>query len=275
MINLIDNVNKNIEIKQDSDLRTHLGASQIGRKCDKEIWLSFRWAKKVLHSGRMLRLFDRGHKEEFRFIEWLKPVCSRIWDLDPKTGEQIRISNYNGHFGGSLDGVIENPESIEYEEGLYLLEFKTHNDKSFKKLEVIGVKEAKLEHYVQMQIYLYHKPMLKAAIYMAINKNDDSLYIERVEKDPDIAKQYLERAGNILNSEFAPHPFEEAYNNNYYCKHFCNYHGICYDNEEANKSCRMCSNVYIENEHWKCSLHDKILSKDDQLSACKDYNQIR
>ena len=47
-----------------SGFRSHLGASVIGNKCKRAIWFNFRWVKKPEFSGRQLRLFNRGHKEE-------------------------------------------------------------------------------------------------------------------------------------------------------------------------------------------------------------------
>ena len=70
-----------------------MGASQLGQDCGRAVWYSFHWATKAAHSGRMLRLFNRGHIEEARFIAMLltvgMPVYQpRVWE------EQFRI-----HFG--------------------------------------------------------------------------------------------------------------------------------------------------------------------------------
>ena len=50
----------------------------IGRPCDREIWYGFRWFKKPEFPGRMLRLFERGHKEEFRFVKYLRRIGIRV-----------------------------------------------------------------------------------------------------------------------------------------------------------------------------------------------------
>jgi hypothetical protein len=47
-----------------------------------------------------------------------------------------------------------------------LLEIKTHAKKSFDELAKKGVKEAKWQHYVQMQVYLKGLN-LKQALYFA------------------------------------------------------------------------------------------------------------
>jgi hypothetical protein len=43
--------------------REHLGGSQIGRECDRALWYGFRWATAPDFDGRLLRLFDTGHRE--------------------------------------------------------------------------------------------------------------------------------------------------------------------------------------------------------------------
>lgn len=59
---------------QDDDFRSHLGGSMIGKECMRELVYSFRWSVRSDFSGRMLRLFDRGHKEEFRFVAFLRMI---------------------------------------------------------------------------------------------------------------------------------------------------------------------------------------------------------
>lgn len=60
--------------ERDKPFRAHLGGSLIGRKCERELYYSFRWFRRPSFAGRMLRLFDRGHKEEFRFVAYLRSI---------------------------------------------------------------------------------------------------------------------------------------------------------------------------------------------------------
>ena len=36
----------------------HLGASIIGKDCERALWYDFRWVTRWAFTGRMLRLFD-------------------------------------------------------------------------------------------------------------------------------------------------------------------------------------------------------------------------
>ena len=72
MTDLVKAIDKAYQAKKELEPgRRHLGASVIGEKCPRKIWYAFRRAKVVRHGGRLLRLFNRGHREEDRFLEYL------------------------------------------------------------------------------------------------------------------------------------------------------------------------------------------------------------
>ena len=85
--------------------RSHMGASLIGGECPRAIWYGFRWATKSNFEGRLLRLFNRGHLEEARFIAMLLMIGCEVYQQDAE-GNQFRISHAEGHLGGSGDGVV-------------------------------------------------------------------------------------------------------------------------------------------------------------------------
>lgn len=76
---LVEAIDRHWEAAQTGD-RAHLGASQIGEPCERKLVYSFRHACKAKFDGRMLRLFDRGHREEERFLTYLAQVG---FDLQP------------------------------------------------------------------------------------------------------------------------------------------------------------------------------------------------
>lgn len=76
-------INSKLERDQDTEGRRHLGGSMIGRKCNRQLWYGFRWASMPKLSGRMLRLFNRGHLEEDRFIGYLRSVGVEYYPFQP------------------------------------------------------------------------------------------------------------------------------------------------------------------------------------------------
>jgi len=264
---LIPDAKDAFEGKKD-DFRSHLGASMIGRECPRELWYNFHWAKAPSFEGRMLRLFNRGHLEEPRLVAMLQMIGCQVWCHD-ENGNQFRISDVGGHFGSAIDAVIEGCPDLPNHP--ILGEFKTHNDKSFKKLQTGGVRAVKMEHFVQMQIYM-NKLNLRYALYLAVNKNDDMLYGEIVEYDPTVAQQYLERAHRIILQNTIPARINESIA--FYKCQFCDFKRICHMNEEPAMNCRTCAgSVARPDGTFVCMKHQATLPKEVQLTGCQDYDK--
>src|SRR5690606_18060325 len=132
--------------------RGYLGGSEIGRESGRQSWYRFRWALRPAFEGRMLRLFDTGHREDPRIIEELKRIGVEVHEKDESTGKQWRFTALGGHFSGGLDGVARG--ILEAPKTWHLLEFKTANTKTFKRVKKDGVERAQPVHFAQMQVYM-------------------------------------------------------------------------------------------------------------------------
>lgn len=262
--------------------RTHLGASLIGRECPRELWYTFRWTTRVTHKGRLVRLFNRGHLEEARFVALLKMINCEVWQHD-SNGKQFRVSFEGGHFGGSLDAVVRGVPDDPFRP--LLSEFKTHGKKSFDKLagsdwqEFLlgkepfngeGVRSAKFEHYVQMQTYMggYQLPR---ALYLAVNKDNDGLYAELVNFDPEIFDLYRKRANFIVNAVEPPKKVGDT--PGWYTCRFCDQRIPCHLNGVPDRNCRTCVNSAPVEGGWACSRYG-ALSKEQQLAGCTEYERF-
>lgn len=250
----------------DKGHRSHLGASLMGRECTREIWYSWRWVSPNKFSGRMLRLFNRGHLEEPRFVAMLKLIGCEFWQHDAN-GKQFRIAGYRGHFGGSGDGVALGIPDLP---GVPVLaEFKTHNEKSFLKLAEEGVLKAKWEHFVQMQLYMGYF-QLTHALYGAVNKNTDALHLEIVQFDPEVFSRAYTRALGIIDTDAAPVGISS--NPAWFKCKFCDHRPVCHGTAQPEKNCRTCSFSRIEDAGvWACSVTGVPLSSEAQARGCSDY----
>lgn len=271
-------IDAKIEAEQESSFRRHLGGSVIGKKCQREIWYGFRWAIEAKHKAQLLRLFARGQLEESRFIEYLRKIGATVWPHDPNGTDsqgkpaQWRISDHAGHFGGSLDGVAVTIPDLDPNEAA-LLEFKTHGDKSFKKLIDGGVMASKWEHFIQMQVYM-GKMELKFALYMAVNKDTDALHLEIVKFDPEIFERTIARAGNIIYANQPPDRISES-PGSFDCK-FCDYNRLCHNGEIGSAvNCRTCKFSRPSlNGLWHCGLRTLELDEKAQRAACGSYQKL-
>jgi hypothetical protein len=234
---LIEIIDQAFVAQADLAPRAHLGASVLGRECERQIWYSFRWAiTENQFDGRMLRLFARGQREEEWFASLLKMAGCEVQTHDSQ-GRQFSFSEpeLGGHLAGSLDGIVcgvpEAPKTW------HVLECKTHNDKSFQKLCKAGVEKAKPDHFQQMQLYMRWSG-LDRALYLAVNKNDDCLYIERIAYDKDRADQLATKAQRIIEAHEPPARLSDD-PTWWQCK-TCDFAELCHDTALPSVTCRTC-----------------------------------
>lgn len=255
--------------RSEDGIRGHLGASMIGTKCTRSLWYSFRWADQENASGRIMRLWNRGHLEEARFVAMLRAAGIKIWQHD-ENGKQFRMLDIGGHFAGSCDGVgkgfPEDPKTA------MLQEYKTHNDKSFSELESKGLQAAKPQHYSQMQTYM-RKLELKKGFYLAVNKNTDALYGEIINYDADQAEHLAARASYVITSPVAPVRLSQL-PTWYECK-FCAFSKICHKGAAPKVNCRTCKWSSPVENGWHCGHpnNEHSLTKEQQRDACASYER--
>lgn len=239
----------------DDESRRHLGASIVGDKCARKVFYKFRWFKtKGVHKARLKRLFHRGHREELELIPLLRAAGVTVYAAGEsgELKEQLRISDVDGHFGGTPDGVGVGVPDLPADMPV-LLEFKTMNDKQFKETREDGVMTAHWEYFIQMQIYM-EKHGLTAALFTAVNKNDDEIYMEIVHANKPQADHYISRARDIIYAVEPPPRIADS-PARYPCK-FCDFSDLCHFSNlnfpEVN--CRTCTHGTVGPQGtWECA----------------------
>lgn len=215
-------------------------------------------------------MFETGHREEGRLVENLRALDIELYTMDEVSGKQISVSAVRGHFAGSVDGVGRG-----FEEGpktWAVLECKTHNAKSFADLLKKGVRTAKPQHYVQMQMYMGLLE-LERAMYLSQNKDDDDLYSEWVHFDAEVFQKYLKRAESCVSSATPPEGISKD-PSWYECK-WCDFYEHCHGQQIAQVNCRTCVHVTPgDKATWICENHGKELTYEDQRFACDSHLYI-
>lgn len=230
-------------------VRAHIGGSDIGRQCDRRLWLAFRQVATEKIEGRILRLFQTGHREEDRLIADLRAAGIEVWSKDPQTGKQFEYVGLDGHVVVHLDGVALNlPEAPETP---HLLETKTSNKKNFEKLEKEGLEKAKPEHYAQMQLCMGLADLTRG-LYLVACKDDEKMYAERVHFDDKVFKALLLRASRIIRAETPPDRISDdpAF---WICK-FCPFAEHCHGVAMPANGCRTCVHASpAAGGTWECA----------------------
>jgi len=185
------------------------------------------------------------------------------------TGEQQVLLGYKGHFIAKPDGfgrgIIEAPKTS------HILEFKTINDKGYKALCKDGVRKAKPEYYAQVQIEM-HLAGTTRTLFIAVNKNDDSIYTERIRIDADYVKGIDEKIRMIIDSATPP-----AMCQSHECN-WCDYKDLCQAVEKNEipprpyANCRTCAHsTPIDHGEWHCASCDNVIPHEFQCNGCDTH----
>lgn len=265
--------------------RKHLGYSLAGHECTRYLWNTFRWLLLEEHEGQHRRLFQRGHKEEQNIIDLLRGAGWQVWDINPDTGTQYRVTHMSGHIGGSIDAIVQAP-GVPFP---FIGEFKTHSEKSFAVLAGpkvkynqmrqgvqrsggVGVLTAKPSHYVQMSSY-GAEYKLDYGLYCAVNKDTDELYFEIVKLDHGAGKYATARLESVVGLETPPRKLSET-PTYWQCK-LCHFNGICHSNEAPEKNCRSCRFAApAANGEWHCNWHKDNIPSTFIPSGCEQWERI-
>jgi len=245
-----------------------IGSSFIGEECVRQIWLDWRGFDRGQPEGRMLRLFETGHMQETRVVSDLRRAGFSVWDKQDN-GKQYEYVDGSGHFITKVDGIIKNiPESDKP----HILEIKTHNKNSFSNLLKKGVQQAKPTHYSQIQISMALSGFTRA-LYVAVCKDDEHFYIERVKKDADEQNKLLRKITKLTEARLRPAGISDDASS-FGCK-FCDMKAVCLKEKAPLRHCRTCSMcVPGQESKWVCELNNHTLTFDEQRKGCEHYEAM-
>jgi len=257
--------------------RGHLGMSQIGGPCDRLLWLKFRWSLPDAPSPRLLRVFKTGSLLEMAMIDWLRAIPGvELHVVAPNTGKQISFTLFGGHFAGSLDGVILGvPDAPKT---WHVWECKTANTKRFAELQKAGMRQWSPEYWAQAQCYMGAIGMDRA-LFTVINKDDSSIYTERVQYEPMAWDSLQVRALRLLESKQPPE-WQWKTPDHWESKiHITDAsRGVYFGKELPAPNCRNCQQaepvLVGDGAYWRCNNHDRLISLEEQKAGCELHQYI-
>ncbi|UAB76985.1 hypothetical protein INR77_09005 [Erythrobacter sp. SCSIO 43205] len=264
-----------LEARQEKYHRGHLGMSQIGRPCEREIWYSFRWAQRPDFDAPILKRFEDGHRTEDLVIARLQATPGiELHDKD-ENGQQFRFEDFGGHFSGSCDGailgLIQAPKTWHVYEGKCSAKWQELDKAKRKVGEKAALAEWNPAYYAQGVLYMHYSGMDRHYLVCSSpgGRNETSV---RTEADPVAAQVLRDKAERIIFTDTAPQRIGGP--DFYQCK-WCDFRALCHEGVSADgqvlaeRNCRTCLNVTPERDGtWRCTKFGHALSKDDQRAGC-------
>ena len=210
--------------------REYLGASRLGASCERQLQYEYAQAP-VDHgkgfSGRLLRIFERGHRTEDMVIRWLRLAGFNLKTEDAN-GRQFGFSVAGGRLRGHVDGVlIDGPEGFAFPA---LWENKCLGAKSWRDVEKRKLAASKPVYAAQIALYqTYLELHEQPALFTAVNADTMEIYAELIPFDGALAQRMSDRAARVISAtvagELLPRSFTES--THFECK-FCAWADRCW-----------------------------------------------
>ncbi len=220
-----------LEVERDAaPSREYLGASRLGAPCERQ--LQYEYAKAPVDhgkafSGRLLRIFERGHRTEDMVIRWLR-MAGFVLKTEDANGHQFGFSVAGGRLRGHVDGVlIAGPDGFAYPS---LWENKCLGSKSWRDVEKKGLAVSKPVYAAQIAIYQSYLDLhTQPALFTAVNADTMEIHAELIPFDAALAQGMSDRAARVIQateaSDLLPRAFTDP--THFECK-FCAYADRCW-----------------------------------------------
>lgn len=261
VVSAIDEAHERMHANDWRNSRGYLETSSAGNSCSRWIWFRYHRAFHETFPGRLYRLYRRGHREEETIVADLNLAGIKT----EHTGDANQVEVVSGCLKGHLDGIILGgvPEAPKEK---MVLEMKSYNQKRFQTLEAVGVQKSDPKYFCQCQIYM-RLAGLNRCLFVAVNKNDDEMHVERLELDKQYADGMIQRAKWAACSDRPPLRLSDK-PDWWECK-LCACHDLCHGSKTIAPdcvTCRTCAHVTaLEDGTWKCELWNHVLSFEEQM----------
>jgi hypothetical protein len=209
--------------------RDYLGASRIGEPCARRLCYELLQTPVddgAEFSGRMLRIFEAGHRFEEMTIRWLVLAGFNV-RTHTRNGGQFGFSVAGGRFRGHIDGVILGGPDVGIEYPI-LFEHKALKSSSWQDVVKHGVKVSKPIYWAQVQVYMAYLTVYWT-LFVALDKNTQALRYELVPFDPPAAQALSDKAVAVIRAvevrELLPRVSDDP---DFYLCTFCSYRIRCH-----------------------------------------------
>ena len=230
--------------------RHYLGASEIGKECNRYLFYSFRNACKRVDEAPLIKTIDDGHAQEALTIKRLRalPYIELIntdgtFDKDGNPN-QIGFQALLGHFRGHVDGVIHG--LLQAPKTWHIFEHKCKEKKFLTQLSKLitdkgeknALKEFDYTYYCQAIIYMHELELERHYCVVSAPGGRDHISV-RTDYNRKEAEFILEKAKNIIFENWTI-PAKISDKREFYLCNWCHMKGICHDGDFPDVHCKSC-----------------------------------
>jgi CRISPR/Cas system-associated exonuclease Cas4 (RecB family) len=217
-MDVVKKINDVLSIQRKHENRTYLGASQIGRICNREIWYEFTGAESEPLDTQLLLTFEVGRRLETMILDLMEQAHIDL-ERPSKENHGLFLQSHIKQLQGHMDGVIN---------GDTVLEIKTAKHSSFQKFASFGLKEWSMPYYSQLQTYMGMSG-LKQGLMVAFDKDLSTMHSEMVYFDEPHYEYLCLKAESIIDAIDPPERINKS--PIYYVCARCKFKKICHGSE--------------------------------------------
>ena len=225
-----------VELSKREKRRNYLGMSIIGHECSRRLWYDYHTDRREVFSSETLKRFADGHASEDVMAQRLRLVPGvTLMTVDPATGRQWEVSDFDGRFAGHMDGIIIG--LLQAPRVRHVWEGKAVQEKSLTRFRALkdrlGEKNALAEwnptYYAQAQCYMGYGGITRHYITVATPgvRDWDSA---RTEFDPETFAAIKDKARRILSAKVPLARLSEK--PDWWACKFCHHRPVCHNLQE-------------------------------------------
>jgi hypothetical protein len=196
--------------------RPGIGAGRLGNDCHRAIAYEYHRTPKDPgreFSGRLYRIFDRGHTAEEKMASYLRLAGFKLLTENAR-GRQFRfdIAKYEdgkGRIKGMIDGVITDGPAFIVANGQHFMmkypcvwENKELGSKGYKKIEKLGVRAYGGDYFPQSQMNMFHLDLTEnPCLFTVKNADTQEIYAELVAFDPTATQAAIDVGVKVIQTQ--------------------------------------------------------------------------
>jgi hypothetical protein len=204
--------------------------AQLGKTCERDLYYQFTNAPRAQFTDLTLAKFEMGHVIEAHLNEILEAAGYDIQPLDPATGKQWQVSDFDGKLLGYLDGKVQvGGKAWDPKEHVY--DIKSCNKRRFEELLKVGYQAWSETYYAQAILYMGYTGINRflAVVY---NKDSSEIYTERLRFDSGFFETLKLKAARVIGAgELGAVPDRPEKGTSKGCKlcKWCDFNAYCWD----------------------------------------------